>query len=143
MAAAQSNGKGNRQQMVPVPASAAELLAQFIGDRTEGPLLQWKASRGRMTYRQLYDLLGQLGKKAGIPFRLHPHVTRATFATTNFDAEDGRSDWLSDTMGHKSRDTTGLYDRGKGRAHRLAHAGQIMDRTVLSQVPVAAPGASE
>ena len=135
--------KGSRQQMIPVPASAADLLWQFIGERTEGPLLQWKAVDARMTYRQLYDLLGQLGRKAGVPFRLHPHVTRATFATTNFDAEDGRADWLSDTMGHKSRDTTGLYDRGKGKAHRLAHAGQIMDRTVLSRVPVDAPSETD
>ncbi len=108
-------GKGNKQRMVPVHATALRAVAdyasmgrlQLLGERVS-PYLFVTARGGPMTRQAFWASVKANGKKAGIFHNLSPHVLRHTFATHLLDGgADLRS--VQTMLGHADLSTTEIY----------------------------------
>ncbi len=108
-------GKGNKQRIVPVHATALRAVAdyasigrpQLLGERVS-PYLFVTARGGPMTRQAFWASVKLNGKKAGIFHNLSPHVLRHTFATHLLDGgADLRS--VQTMLGHADLSTTEIY----------------------------------
>ena len=108
-------GKGNKQRLVPVGASALQSVCQYVQEQRPR-LLKGRISaylfvtaRGKpMTRQGFWKLLRQHGKAAGIFSALSPHMLRHTFATHLLDGgADLRS--VQAMLGHVDIGTTQIY----------------------------------
>jgi integrase/recombinase XerD len=113
-------GKGNKQRIVPVHATALEAVAEYtaagrpmlvkansINVRTS-PYLFITARGGPMTRQAFWASIKLNGKKAGIFHNLSPHVLRHTFATHLLEGgADLRS--VQAMLGHADLSTTEIY----------------------------------
>jgi integrase/recombinase XerD len=118
-------GKGNKQRIVPVHATALEAVAQYTAtgrpkllrahllqahllQATNSPFLFVTARGGPMTRQAFWASIKQNGKKAGIFHNLSPHVLRHTFATHLLEGgADLRS--VQAMLGHADLSTTEIY----------------------------------
>jgi integrase/recombinase XerD len=108
-------GKGNKQRIVPVNASALAMVNQYL-EQGRPALLKGRAtpflfvtSRGvGMTRQAFWAAIKLNGRKAGIFHHLSPHVLRHTFATHLLEGgADLRS--LQEMLGHADLSTTEIY----------------------------------
>jgi integrase/recombinase XerD len=108
-------GKGNKQRIVPVHATALASISDYVG-RGRGVLLKGKttpylvvtARGGKMTRQAFWSNVKLNGKKAGIFHNLSPHVLRHTFATHLLEGgADLRS--VQTMLGHSDLSTTEIY----------------------------------
>lgn len=108
-------GKGNKQRIVPVHATAFEAVAQYIAagrpqllEGRTSPHLFVTARGGAMTRQAFWVSIKSNGKKAGIFHNLSPHVLRHTFATHMLEGgADLRS--VQAMLGHADLSTTEIY----------------------------------
>jgi integrase/recombinase XerD len=108
-------GKGNKQRIVPVHATALEAVAQFTAagrpmllKAGASPYLFITARGGPMTRQAFWTSVKLNGKKAGIFHNLSPHVLRHTFATHLLEGgADLRS--VQAMLGHADLSTTEIY----------------------------------
>jgi integrase/recombinase XerD len=115
LGAVRVTGKGNKQRIVPVHATALKTISDYV-QRGRSLLLKGKASpylfvtaRGSAMTRQAFWASIKLnGKKAGIFHNLSPHVLRHTFATHLLEGgADLRS--VQTMLGHADLSTTEIY----------------------------------
>ncbi len=120
LGAVRVTGKGNKQRIVPVHATALKTISEYV-ERGRSLLLKGKASpylfvtarggshQGRPMTRQAFWASIKLnGKKAGIFNNLSPHVLRHTFATHLLEGgADLRS--VQTMLGHADLSTTEIY----------------------------------
>lgn len=115
LGAVRVTGKGNKQRIVPVHATALKTISEYV-ERGRSLLLKGKASpylfitaRGSAMTRQAFWASIKLnGKKAGIFNNLSPHVLRHTFATHLLEGgADLRS--VQTMLGHADLSTTEIY----------------------------------
>jgi integrase/recombinase XerD len=108
-------GKGNKQRIVPVHATAIDAIShylttgrpQLLRDKVS-PFLFVTARGGAMTRQAFWAAVKINGKKAGIFHNLSPHVLRHTFATHLLEGgADLRS--LQAMLGHADLSTTEVY----------------------------------
>ena len=108
-------GKGNKQRLVPVHATALAAIRQFQ-ERGRAALLKGKSSPylfvtargGAMTRQAFWASIKLNGRKAGIFHNLSPHVMRHTFATHLVEGgADLRS--VQAMLGHADLATTEIY----------------------------------
>lgn len=108
-------GKGNKQRIVPVHATALQAISDYLSTGRTA-LLQGKVSpylfvtaRGSAMTRQAFWTSIKLnGRKAGIFHHLSPHVLRHTFATHLLEGgADLRS--VQAMLGHADLSTTEIY----------------------------------
>jgi integrase/recombinase XerD len=108
-------GKGNKQRIVPVHATAIHAISrylttgrpQLLRDKVS-PFLFVTARGGAMTRQAFWAAVKINGKKAGIFHNLSPHVLRHTFATHLLEGgADLRS--LQAMLGHADLSTTEVY----------------------------------
>ena len=108
-------GKGNKQRLVPMGASAVTALRLYL-ESARGKLLKGRASPyvfvtargGRLTRQGFWKLLNTHGKRAGIFHSLTPHVIRHSFATHLLErGADLRS--VQTMLGHADISTTQIY----------------------------------
>jgi integrase/recombinase XerD len=108
-------GKGNKQRLVPVHATALDAISRYI-DIGRPALLRAKRSSdlfvtargGAMTRQAFWASIKVNGKKAGIFHHLSPHVLRHTFATHLLEGgADLRS--VQAMLGHADLSTTEIY----------------------------------
>jgi integrase/recombinase XerD len=108
-------GKGNKQRIVPVHATALGAIAQYVANGRPqllkgkvSPALFVTARGGAMTRQAFWALIKVNGKKAGIFHHLSPHVLRHTFATHLLEGgADLRS--VQAMLGHADLSTTEIY----------------------------------
>jgi integrase/recombinase XerD len=124
-------GKGNKQRLVPVGAGARKALAHYleagrpelVGKKTGGEI--FLSVRGhRLTNQRIWQLLGELAKRAGLDKDVHPHMLRHSFATHLLQ---GGADLriIQEMLGHADISTTQIYThvdtRGLQKTHRQFH----------------------
>jgi integrase/recombinase XerD len=115
LGAVRVTGKGNKQRIVPVHATALNKISEYV-ERGRSLLLKGKASPylfvtargGAMTRQAFWASVKLNGKKAGIFHNLSPHVLRHTFATHLLEGgADLRS--VQTMLGHADLSTTEIY----------------------------------
>ena len=131
-------GKGGRARVVFLTDSAKLWLQNYLDGRKDaysplfirysGP----KAKEGltneksRLTSRSVERMVNKYQKKAGILFRIGPHVLRHSFATDLLEnGADIRS--VQEMLGHKNISTTQIYTHVTNlrlkETHRKFHSG--------------------
>lgn len=108
--------KGGKRQTMPLAPKTARAVDLVIGDRTSGPLLLTAAGT-RMTRHNAGKVIARIGRRAGIPYRTHPHLLRHAFCTVALDAGAPIHD-VQDSMGHADPRTTSRYWRHRGQLDR-------------------------
>jgi len=110
-------GKGNKQRLVPVGSGAREALERYL--RTGRPALVAKRTGGeiflsvrgrKLTNQRIWQVLGELGRRAGLEKRVHPHMLRHSFATHLLE---GGADLriIQELLGHADIATTQIYTK--------------------------------
>lgn len=108
-------GKGNKQRIVPVHATALQAISQYLADGRPAllrgrvsPYLFVTSRGGAMTRQAFWASVKTNGRKAGIFHNLSPHVLRHTFATHLLEGgADLRS--VQAMLGHADLSTTEVY----------------------------------
>ena len=119
-------GKGNKERMVPVHARALACLRAYLAERErrfKNPAPELFLGRGgrRVSRIQFWRRLRELGTRAGLKTRLHPHLLRHTFATHLLQGgADLRS--VQEMLGHADLATTQIYTHLDSAALKAAHA---------------------
>ncbi len=111
------HGKGSKYRKVPFSQDARKLFFRYgnVLKRKDLKFTLFFGNRhgGKLRYRNIYRDLINLCKKIGITKRVHPHLTRHTFAC-HFMKNGGSIYTLSRILGHSSVSTTQIYIRGLG-----------------------------
>lgn len=115
--------KRGKQKTLHLGTRAAEVLDEYLGDRTTGPLLV--NSRGaRVQPWWAREQIKVIARLAGVarPTQVTPHMLRHTWVTHSFDA-GLPIEVIQDGAGHADPATTRLYDQRK--RFSAAHAEQL------------------
>jgi integrase/recombinase XerC len=105
-------GKGRKRRMVPVLASVAQLVADYIAIcpynlPAEGPLFVG-AKGGPLSPRILQLAMARLRGALGLPDSATPHALRHSFATHLLN-RGGDLRAIQELLGHASLSTTQIY----------------------------------
>lgn len=105
-------GKGDKQRLVPISATARERIYRYLDKRPEtrsGEDALFLNNRGsRLTRVMVFTILKQAARNAGIEKRISPHTFRHSFATHLL--EGGASiRQVQEMLGHESILTTEIY----------------------------------
>jgi site-specific recombinase XerD len=118
-------GKGNKERLGPLTASAAAVLADWLALRGDGPGGLFRpGNKGgrivgdRLTSHAVYNVLAKRQRQAGVD-KLSPHDFRRTFVGDLLDAGVDLST-VQQLAGHASVTTTARYDRRGEAAKRKA-----------------------
>lgn len=119
-------GKGNKERMVPVHPRALAAVRVYLAERESRfkiPAAELFLGRtGKKLSRiQFWRRLRELGVRAGIKQKMHPHLLRHTFATHLLQGgADLRS--VQEMLGHADLATTQIYTHLDASALKSAHS---------------------
>lgn len=108
--------KGGRDDLVPLSPAAYRLLSEVLEARPDGLLL------GGMDRFRAYRLVAELGKEAGLEYRLTPHDLRHGAATCSLEAGEPIHR-VQQLLRHASPVTTQRYDHSRDRLDASAAYG--------------------
>ena len=105
----QSKTKGVRKEtVITYPASIMTALREYIGDRHGHVFISNSGKAVMLT--QVANTFARAGKMAGIPFKVTPHVLRASAVT--YLKQQGFSDSdIQKVTGHASSEMVNAYDK--------------------------------
>jgi len=116
-------GKGNKERLVPMGATAAAQIKMYrdhirnhlpVIKKGDEDVLFLNRRGGKLSRVMVFMILKDLAEKAGLKKNIHPHTFRHSFATHLVEAgADLRA--VQEMLGHKSITTTEIYthlDRG-------------------------------
>lgn len=105
----QSKTKGVRKEtVITYPESVIQALKKYIGERNGYVFLSSKGNP--VILNQVANTFAKAGKLAGIPFRITPHVLRASAVT--YLKQQGFSDSdIQKVTGHASSEMVNAYDK--------------------------------
>ncbi len=128
-------GKERKERMVPFSNSAEFYLSKYIKDlriklllknlmgKTERHLFLNNQGK-QLTTRGLEYILKEIEKKCGLPFALHPHALRHSFAT-HLLAGGADLRVIQELLGHENINTTSIYthvtDESVKKEYNKAH----------------------
>ena len=117
------HGKGRTEHRVPLPPVVVDALDAVAASegRTTGPVFMRDGAR--MDRHYAARVLRRLGKAAGIPRLVGPHMLRATAITGALDAGATLRD-VQDFARHADPRTTRRYDNGRGSLDR--HSSYVL-----------------
>lgn len=102
-----SQGKGNKQRIIPLFKFLADELRIYINDRKIGFLFESRLNN-KYTTRRIQQIVRKLGQEIGISKPIHPHLFRHTIAT--FLLNKGLPiDQVQMFLGHEKIETTQIY----------------------------------
>jgi len=110
--------KGGRQERVLLNAQARQVLSDYLGDRTSGPVFRGRDG-GKITTRQSQRRFRYWRDKAGIQEAVTPHSLRHAFAERLYQ-RTGDVLLVREALGHKSISSTMVYARVEARRLREA-----------------------
>jgi integrase/recombinase XerD len=119
-------GKGNKERMVPVHPRALAAVRAYLIERerrfkTPSAELFLGRTGKKLSRIQFWRRLRDLGERAGIKQKLHPHLLRHTFATHLLQGgADLRS--VQEMLGHADLATTQIYTHLDASALKAAHS---------------------
>lgn len=124
-------GKGGHARVVFLSSTSADWLKRYLATREDNwrPVFihysgrtdeSQEGEKMRLTCRSVERLVEKYGQKARLPFRLHPHHLRHSFATDLLiNGADIRS--VQEMLGHKNIATTQIYTHITNRQLREVH----------------------
>lgn len=103
-------GKGKKIRLVHISVECAIVIQDYLRTRkyiSTDPLFlnRWGEPLGKTG---IYKMIRKLGEKAELPYTLHPHCCRHTFAT-NMLAKGADIKFIAEEMGHNDVNTTLVY----------------------------------
>jgi integrase/recombinase XerD len=110
--------KGSRPDRLPVSREVARVLAEWVGDRTSGPLFPsrgWRPMSARHAQRRFRAAV----RRAGISREISPHCCRHRFATNLYRA-CGDLGLVQAALRHRSIASTLVYARVDDQRLRAA-----------------------
>ncbi len=109
-------GKESKERMVPFYPRCGQLISYYLKEvrplfmkgKTEHGILFVSRKGKPISVRAIQLILDQAAQKAGIPFHVHPHMIRHSFATHLLDnGADLRV--VQELLGHENLSTTQIY----------------------------------
>ena len=106
-------GKGNKQRLVPINATARERIMIYLDDRRErhhgNEDVLFLNNRGRkLTRIMIFTIIRETVKRTGIEKQVSPHTFRHSFAT-HLLAGGASIRQIQEMLGHESISTTEIY----------------------------------
>lgn len=101
------SGKGRRDRLVPIGASASAALRAYLGDRRDGALFLCRDGLP-LRVEGVRKLLKRAARRAGLARRVYPHLLRHTCAT-NYLSSGGDVFTLQVMLGHRDLRITQRY----------------------------------
>lgn len=120
-------GKGSKQRVVPIGDVAREKLSMYLLDarpallkRRDSPFVFVSRRGGALTRQNVWVLLRQRARRAGITAEVSPHVLRHSFATHLLEhGADLRA--VQTMLGHANVATTQIYTHVERRRLKTVH----------------------
>jgi integrase/recombinase XerC len=101
--------KGGKERLVPVPAAARRVLAEYLVLRGDGPGPVFLGQRGPLGRNGVARIIGKYARAACL--RLSPHTLRHCFAYRYLEQTANDLVGLAALLGHSSLNTTMGYTR--------------------------------
>ncbi|MBQ5635553.1 MAG: tyrosine recombinase XerD [Alistipes sp.] len=106
-------GKGNKQRLVPINATARERIMIYLDDRRERyrgneDTLFLNNRGGKLTRIMIFTIIREAVKRTGIQKQVSPHTFRHSFAT-HLLAGGASIRQIQEMLGHESISTTEIY----------------------------------
>jgi integrase/recombinase XerD len=116
-------GKGNKERRVFLNAKARVHLWKYIASRKDNNEALFVTGRGKLNRlgpRSFEEIFGDLGRRAGLTKRVHPHLLRHTMATSMLN--NGASlAAVQGLLGHEDPATTQIYAELNQEELHLTH----------------------
>jgi integrase/recombinase XerD len=109
------SAKGDRQEEAVVPRATCQIIRDFIGERSSGPLFIGRSAR-RISIRHVQRVFADLAEEAGIA-TTHTHSLRHSFAQ-NLYRTTGDVLLVQRALRHRSIESTMVYARADDRRLR-------------------------
>lgn len=115
-------GKGSKRRTVYLSVRAVCLLKTYLTGRKGGTALFAgnRAPYGPLGTRTIEHIIRETGERAGLPYRVHPHLLRHTFATEALTAGMDIT-IIQQLLGHEDVSTTQIYAEVSPEAVRQAY----------------------
>lgn len=108
-------GKGNKQRLVPISASAIKHINFWLEDRDNLNIkkgcedyLFLNRRGGQLSRVMVFNIIKDLAERAGVQKNISPHTLRHSFATHLLEGGANLRD-IQEMLGHKSILTTEIY----------------------------------
>lgn len=106
-------GKGKKIRHVHFSEKCGVLLERYVEarqEKTSSPIFTVRGTGARLSIPAIRKIMYELGEKAGLSMKLHPHRLRHTFAT-ELIKKGAELSFISDELGHADLGTTQIYAR--------------------------------
>lgn len=100
-------GKGSKDRRLAMGVRTVRLLEAWLEGRDSGNVFLSRTDRPLST-AYLRQMCARYGERIGLPFRLHPHTLRHTFASDLY-RYTGNLVVVQHALGHESAQTTLIY----------------------------------
>jgi len=109
-------GKGNKERLVPIGASALKFIqiyienirAHIVPKKNAEDILFLNRRGGKLSRVMIFYIIKELTNKAGIQKNIHPHTLRHSFATHLVEG-GANLRAVQEMLGHESITTTEIY----------------------------------
>lgn len=102
-------GKGKKDRVVHFNEQCGYVLSRLLSvlNNKNGCLITKKNGQG-LTSRQIYNIVREIGEKAGCKLPLYPHLFRSTYVHRNL-SKGAPIEFVKEELGHENFNTTKRY----------------------------------